>query len=164
MEVKKFLNIYLTKYVWLSALIVSCNSNDKVTEILKDVYPNSYYICLTAAYNGQKYDVVIPNHKLYYIVKLAIIDSYNQDSHLKKFTPIVKGEEILELSEALYIDIKPYFLEYGKELEDFVVSKYFVNGVQASEIKEELLVIKQLCNEDYLVHQDDETGMLVITK
>jgi len=164
MEGKRYhyINLIIASILVIN-LVISCSTKNKMDKLLGDVSSNAYYICFSARHGNQKQEVVIPNSNLYYILQSEKGEKYNITTYIDIMTPVVLGEQELELSQNLFDEIRPYILPANWATKNIKGLDYFKNGVQNLEIEHELEIIKQLNLQGYLIYKDDETGLLVLS-
>lgn len=124
--------------------------------MLSDISSNSYYIPLTMNYETTSYEVVIPNSRLYVILKNQKGNDYTIDAHIDLLSQVITKNKEVELSKGSFASIEPYILPKNWNAKAFDISKLFEDGVQASEIDDQLILIKQLYQKGYLVYKDDD--------
>ena len=150
-------------FIFLS-IAISCKSSNKLEIMLSDISSNSYFIPLTVSYKGISYQIVIPNSRLYAILKDQKGDDYTIDAHIDLLSQEIINKKEVELNNDSFDSIEPYILPKNWNAKAFDLSKLFEDGIQASEIDDQLILIKQLSKKGYLVYKDDETGLIVIRK
>jgi len=132
--------------------------------ILRETSSNAHYVCFDVEFENKQHQVVIPNNILYSIIRSESGEAFDLNTYVNLMAPIIAGDQELKLSKDTFDQIKPFVLPAGWLSMDIKVLDYFRNGVQHSSIADELVTIKKLDLAGYLIHKDDETGLLVLRK